>query len=275
MGDIQERIAALDATLFASIESQTTAWDRRALLALHEASATKLGLFNYLEIGSFRGGSLQVVMQDPRCKRVISIDSRGTTVPDKRTGAWTYEQQDVAEMTASLSRLPAADMSKLTAFDVGTEALRPGQVPVKSDFCFIDGEHTDQAVTRDARFCCATLRGSGIIAFHDCELVKPAIHDFLREAWHDVSYALAFTRSTSTVGGGVFALELGDLGILRSPVIDRAIASGWHSRLWRVANRQRVSAEVLLLAWSAISPIDAAALKVRKRWGQARRSRPS
>lgn len=262
MSHIQQRISDLDPTLFCSIESQTTDWDRRALLALHEASAATFRSFNYLEIGSFRGGSLQVVMQDPRCTHVVSIDPRPAATPDKRTGTWTYGDQSAAEMLASLSNLPAADMSKLTTFEVGTDALQPAQLPVKPDYCFIDGEHTDEAALRDARFCALALGGAGIIAFHDCELIKPAIRDFLHEAWPEVSFALAFT-------GYTFALELGNLGILRSAVIDRAVASRWHSVVWNIANRSRHSATALLAAWSAIPPIDAAVFTARERWRQA------
>ena len=263
MSGIQERIAALDTTLFDSIESLTWDWDRRALLALHEAVAATLGSFNYLEIGSYRGGSLQAVMQDPRCARVFSIDPRPAFTPDKRTGTWSYGEQSPSEMLAALRRLPSAEMSKLTTFDVGTDALRLDQLPVKADYCFIDGEHTDEAVLRDARFCSAALHGSGVIAFHDSDVIEPAIRAFLREAWPTVSYALAFT-------GPVFALELGDRGLLRSAVVDRAISSTWHGLLWRFANRQRRSASTLLAAWSAMRPIDAAVFNARARWRDAR-----
>jgi hypothetical protein len=144
-------------------------------------------------------------------------------------------------MLDSLRRLPAADMSKLATFDVGTDALGAHQLGVKPNYCFIDGEHTDRAVLRDARFCRAALDGVGIVAFHDAGLVKPAIRDFLREEWSEVSYAIGF-------GGSVFALELGDLGILRSSIVERAIASRWHYIVWTIANRHRHSSAPLLAA---------------------------
>src|SRR5262249_40027807 len=149
--------------------------------------ATELGSFGYLEVGSYRGGSLQVVMQDPRCTHVVSIDPRPATTPDKRSGVCRYGNQTTAGMLSLLRRLPAAEMSKLTTFDVGTDALRPNQLPIKPAFCFIDGEHTDEAAFRDARFCHAALDSAGIIAFHDSEAVRGAIRHFLREARHDVS----------------------------------------------------------------------------------------
>lgn len=262
MRQIQQRIANLDPTLFGAIDSMTSDWDRRALLALHEATASRLGSFNYLEIGSFLGGSLQVVMRDPRCRRVLSIDPRPATVPDKRTGDWSYGTHTTADMLALLRQLPGADLSKLTTFEVGTDILRPDHLPFRPDCCFIDGEHTDAAALRDARFCSAALGGTGIIAFHDWALVKPGICDFLRESWHDVSYALAFT-------GLVFALEFGDLGILRSAVVDRAVASRWHALTWRLVNGQHYSASPLLAAWSTMPSVDRAIFEVRMRCRQA------
>jgi hypothetical protein len=108
--DVTRRIGMLDASLFATIESQTSDLDRRALLAIHDATASVHGgSFNYLEIGSFRGGSLQAVIQDPRCAQVISIDPRPDATPDKRSGSWVYEANTTADMVAALARIPHAD----------------------------------------------------------------------------------------------------------------------------------------------------------------------
>src|SRR5436305_1253487 len=78
---LARRIEALDEELFSPIASLTN-WDRRTLLALHAAVAARCATFSYLEIGSYLGGSLQVVMRDPRCATVMSIDPRLSVVPD-------------------------------------------------------------------------------------------------------------------------------------------------------------------------------------------------
>jgi hypothetical protein len=265
MTPIRERIEAFDPRLFSAIESQTTDWDRRALLALHAAAASVLGSFTYLEIGSYRGGSLQAVMQDERCAHVLSIDPRPADPPDKRPGSMAYEDNSTAGMRALLSQLPAADMDKLATFERGTDALTPSDLPVKPDYCFIDGEHTDLAVLRDARFCAEALHGAGVIAFHDSDLLEPAIRSFVRDVWADVSFGVAFEATGG--GGGVFALELGDRGILRSPLVARAIGSRWHSVVWRRASGFRRSPVPFLLAWSAMPVIDLAIVRARA-WGQ-------
>jgi methyltransferase family protein len=268
--ELEQRIDALDPTLFDDIPSQTSVWDRFALLSVHAAMATVLGRFNYLEIGSFHGGSLQVVMRDPRCTKVISIDPRPTHPPDKRSeswpvdrrsGSWMYEDNTTDTMLGFLRTLPAVDMDKLTTFEIGTDRLLTAELPLKPHYCFIDGEHTDEAALRDARFCFEAIGGPGVIAFHDSLLVKPAIDEFVKETWQDVSYALNF-------GGGVFAIEFGGPQILTQPVVRRAIGSKWHSVLWQAANRHRRSSLPFRVAWNVIPALDLTVLRARKALGQ-------
>ncbi len=260
MTGLEQRIEALDVSLFSPIEAQTNDWDRRALLALHATAATTLGSFGYLEIGSYKGGSLQVSIQDPRCARVISIDPRPVAPPDKRGGSWTYDDNSVETMLSLLRTLPSADLDKLTTFEVGTESLRPADLPVRPDLCFIDGEHTDDAALRDARFCAEALDGAGVIAFHDCQLLRDGIGSFMREAWPDVSAALMFAVGPVT---GVFAVELGDRRMLRQPVVHRAVGSRWHSAVWDAVSRVEASPMPAVLALSAVPAIDRAVVRTR------------
>jgi hypothetical protein len=261
--ELHSAIAALDPTLFSTIESQTSEWDRRALLALHDTVADRRGTFNYLEIGSYRGGSLQVVMRDPRCRHVLSIDPRPAHTADARGGSWVYGSS-TEQMRSLLRELPGVDMRKLTTFEADSVTLRAGDLPVTPDLCFIDGEHTREAVLRDARFCAQAMPSGGVIAFHDYDLIAAGIRDFVREAWDRISHALAFRLEG---GGGVFALELGEAGLLRCPVVDRVVGSRWHSATWRVTSC-RGSATPFLLAWSVMPMIDVAVLRAR---GLARR----
>ena len=81
MAALPDRINEFDEDLFSTVEAQLMGWDKRSLLALHAAVAAARAPFAYLEIGSFRGGSLQVLIRDPRCVCVMSIDTRtGQTV---------------------------------------------------------------------------------------------------------------------------------------------------------------------------------------------------
>src|SRR3954463_13502668 len=114
LGDVRHaglgmRVDHLDVDLFSAIESQTTDGDRRSLLALHSAVASKRPSFNYLEIGSYLGGSLQAVVKDRRCVHVMSVDTRTHEAPDKRLQMWSYEDNSTTRMFELLSTVPDGD----------------------------------------------------------------------------------------------------------------------------------------------------------------------
>ena len=178
---IEGRIAALDTNLFDFVESQTDNEDRKSFLAIHNRIATQ-GKFSYLEIGSHLGGTLQTVLADARCVRVVSIDPRPQWQPDDRPGLdrWEYPNNSTERMLELLQKVPYADLSKLETVEESTENVAPGRF-ARPDFCFIDGEHTHGAALRDARFCRAVMQGAGIIAFHDFGIICRAILAFLRE----------------------------------------------------------------------------------------------
>lgn len=56
--DVSARIDRLDITLFDHVFSDTSASDRRALLAAQRAVARAHGEYVYLEIGSHLGGTI-------------------------------------------------------------------------------------------------------------------------------------------------------------------------------------------------------------------------
>ena len=57
--EAHDSIDALDLRVFDRVPSQTTADDRRSLLAVQRAVARHFGEYCYLEIGSHLGGSIQ------------------------------------------------------------------------------------------------------------------------------------------------------------------------------------------------------------------------
>ena len=64
---------------------------------------------------------------------------------------------------------------KVTTIDGDTISIKPTDVPDKIDFAFIDGEHTDEAVVRDFRFCLDVLADNGAIMFHDAQITYNGI----------------------------------------------------------------------------------------------------
>jgi hypothetical protein len=261
--ELLARLDELDTRLFDAVEAQLTPSDRRALLGLHAAAADVHGSFAYLEVGSYRGGSLQVLMRDPRCVSVMSIDPRTSETPDSARGTYTYEDNTTAHMRELLTTLDGADMNKLHTFDRSTDAMDPAELPCRPEYCFVDGEHTHDAVVRDGRFCVEALGRRGVVAFHDAQLVKDGIRRFLKEHWRDVSHAMALP-------GEVFAVEFGDTGLLRSAVIEGVIDSRWHSTAWRLASRSSRSVAPLVATWQAMPVVDKLIFDAKQRMSALR-----
>jgi hypothetical protein len=203
-------------------------------------------------------------MRDPRCSDVTSIDPRPSATPDERGESRTYDANSTEHMLELLRALPDANMHKLTTFESGTDTLDPRQLPTRPDYCFVDGEHTHDAVVRDARFCAEAIGGAGVIAFHDYVVVGSAISAFLRDNWREISFALAFTGpSHPSSAGGVFALEMGGRGLLNHRLVQRAVGSRWHSAVWTAANRPPRTALPFLVAWAVMPAIDSLAVHLR------------
>src|SRR6185436_15946820 len=114
----------LDLSLFRWIESQTSESDRQALLSIREAVCSNAASYRYLEVGSHLGGSLQPHVIDTRCVNIFSIDPRPLEQPDDRwTSKYRYEGNSTEQMLALLSRIPAANISKIQTFEASSWEL--------------------------------------------------------------------------------------------------------------------------------------------------------
>jgi Methyltransferase domain len=178
---LRDRVERQDVSLFDQIPALLAVDDRRSLLALHDACAKVHGTFSYLEIGSHLGGSLQALVRDPACNAIASIDARPDWQPDQGGVDIAYPGNSSARMLDLLDHLPEASVGKIRTFDASTTQLSPVDLGLTPNLCFIDGEHTDEAALRDARFCRAAVRGCGCIAFHDAAIVYRGIAQFLQE----------------------------------------------------------------------------------------------
>src|SRR5688500_15947353 len=125
MSSVVQRVQALDAALFSGIETQTTDEERRSLLAVQRATATRHGSYTYLEIGSHLGGSIQPHLLDPRCTRIFSIDPRPRQQPDDRAEGYvyTYENNSTARMLELLQSVDREQVPKITCFDTDASAV--------------------------------------------------------------------------------------------------------------------------------------------------------
>ena len=131
--EFDRRIAVLDCSLLDLVESQSTEKDRRSWLALQRAVRDAKAVYVYLEIGSYLGGSLQQYLQDPKCRRVYSIDKRATDAKHRDNSAQT--------MLDNLVPVAGFEMQKLVCFSVDAREVPSASITESPDICFIDGDH--------------------------------------------------------------------------------------------------------------------------------------
>jgi len=232
---VADRVDRLDLSLFDEIEGLASSADRRSLLALHAALATR-GPFGYLEIGSYLGGSLQSFTVDPRCRAIVSIDRRDDVSEDERSELPEYPGNTTPRMLERLSRLSGADLGKLTAIDGSTDQLDPGDY--RADLCLIDGQHTNAAVLGDARFCRQVIRDRGVIVFHDRTLVDDGIRQFLAELPMCRMYPLAHE---------LFVVEINVPSLLSDARLKRQVPRA----AWVIADRFRAVRPALAVGSAA------------------------
>ena len=154
------------------IESQSSIRDKEFLLAAQRLMGDFAPCYDYLEIGSFLGGSLAPFLRDPACTSILSIDERGKTLPDERGALFDYAGITTQSM---LDRLHEAGLAttKLTTHDGSIDTLPPSDR--RFDLAFIDGEHTDQACFRDFLWALPMMKKDSAVMFHDSSLIYKAI----------------------------------------------------------------------------------------------------
>jgi len=182
MSNYPSQIDSLDIAIFKAIPSQTSEGDKKSLLAIHRATARKHQEFNYLEIGSHLGGSIQPYLFDERCKKIYSIDPRPTQQPDDRSPGYVayYDDNSSERMLALLKEIGHGDITKIVCIDLDASVIDPRRIEDPPEITFIDGEHTKTAALSDFRFCEQVISSSGTIVFHDFGIIYPAIFDACR-----------------------------------------------------------------------------------------------
>jgi hypothetical protein len=218
--EFEPRIAGLDLSLFAAVESQSDDGDKRSWLALQRI-ARRNGSYTYLEIGSHLGGSIQPYLLDPRCRRILSIDKRPREQPDDRGQCFRYEDNSTARMLANLRALDADQVAKIVCFDSDAQGVDVSLLSDRPDLCFIDGEHTESHVLSDFDFCARACSSRAILYFHDDWVIYPALAKILR--------TLEDQRKDFTalkLQGSTFAIALGEPSILEDEFLRKIAVDG-------------------------------------------------
>ncbi len=212
MSNFEQAISNLDIKIFEKIKSQSSENDKQSLLACQLAVREIVPNFNYLEIGSYLGGSIQPYLQDAKCARVYSIDKRPLNQPDSRGVDYTYLNNSTARMLELLSEVAPTD--KIKTIDGDTREISPSEVSEKIQLCLIDGEHTDEAVFSDFKFCLEVLDENGAIAFHDAQITYNGIATCIEYLKKNNIKFRAYSLPDI-----VFAIEIGDFPMHKSAAI--------------------------------------------------------
>ena len=205
MNPFTPRIDALDISLFESIASQTSSGDRRSLLALQRTVARSRGSYSYLEIGSHLGGSIQPHLVDDRCRKIYSIDPRPQFQPDDRKPGYVaqYVDNSSERMLALLRGIGHGDLGKIETIEADASAVPPARIADTPEIAFIDGEHTYAASLSDFRFCMQVVSPTGIVVFHDFDIIFPAVAEACR-----ILEGQGRSHLPLKLEGGVFAIFL-------------------------------------------------------------------
>jgi len=220
-------MATLDLKLFEKIPAQLTDADKRSLLAVQQALRDRIPEYRYLEIGSHLGGSIQPHLQDPRCKRIYSIDKRPLQVADERGYNVPYPENSTAQMLQLLRQIdPNADQ-RIICFDTDSSAVDPAAITPPPQLCLIDGEHTDRAAAADFAFCKSVVGERGVILFHDPNIIYIALTRILQSLGDAGTPFHAYALPSS-----VFVLELGGIDIHTSPPIAKMLVDNHEQYLF-------------------------------------------
>lgn len=233
MTDFETCLSHLDLRLFEKIPSQSTDHDKQSLLACQLAVRELAPGYTYLEIGSYLGGSIQPHLLDPVCQRIYSLDKRPYSQPDARGFDWIYQNNSTARMMELLGEV-LPDTSKIITIDGDTKSIDLSQVTERVDLCFIDGEHTDEAVLSDFKFCLGVLKDNGAIVFHDAQITYNGIAACIEHLQHSGVKFTAYALPNI-----VFAIEIGEFPLHKHAKIAERLRDNYHSYLFSLRDNDK------------------------------------
>ncbi|MEP7148732.1 MAG: class I SAM-dependent methyltransferase [Acidobacteriota bacterium] len=227
MSNFETAIADLDLGLFSKIDSQSTDHDKQSFLAIQLALRKLRPGYKYLEIGSYLGGSIQPHLLDDQCELIYSIDKRPEKQPDARGFDYTYLNNSTERMLEKLRTVATEKMDKIVTLDGDSRSIKPAEIKEKIDLCFIDGEHTDEAVLSDFRFCRDVLNENGCIAFHDAQITYNGIASCVKNLENEGVKFRAYCLPSI-----VFVIEIGDFPMHAEPAIFDRLVNNHQSYLY-------------------------------------------
>ena len=230
MTDFETAISDLDRRLFEKIPSQSTDHDKQSMMACQLAVRELAGEYNYLEIGSYIGGSIQPHLLDPKCRHIYSIDKRPHSQPDARGFDFIYENNSTERMMERLAE-GSENREKITTIDGDSKTIDAAQIGEKIQLCFIDGEHTDDAVLSDFKFCQQVLDTNAAIVFHDAQITYNGIAECIAHLEDN-----NITFRAYVLPHVVFVIEVGDFPLHKNAAIAERLLDNYQSYLFALQN---------------------------------------
>jgi hypothetical protein len=227
MNSFEQSIGNLDLKLFEKISSQSNDHDKKSLLACQLATRELKSNYVYLEIGSYLGGSIQPHLLDEKCAAIYSIDKRPLIQPDERGVDYTYLNNSTARMLENLQAVAPAQVGKVVTIDGETRNIEPTEITEKVTLCYIDGEHTDEAVLRDFKFCLSVLDKNGAILFDDANIIYNGIADCLGYLKDNSISFRPFILPDK-----IFAIEIGDFPLHQNKAVLERLLNNYQSYLY-------------------------------------------
>jgi hypothetical protein len=120
-----------------------------------------------------------------------------------------------------------APTDKIRTIDGDTRQISPAQVEEKMQLCFIDGEHTDEAVLSDFKFCLEVLDENGAIVFHDAPITYNGIAACVEHLKNNDIKFHAYGLPDI-----IFAVEIGDFPLHKSKAILERLIDNHQSYLY-------------------------------------------
>jgi len=192
---------------FFPIPTQTSLEDKLVILSINRFLSRKK-FFEYLEIGSYLGGSLTPFLMNKKCKKVMSIDHRNQILDDERSEKFSYEKVSENMMIENLKN-QKIDITRLRTYNGDIKNFKGFG---KYDLVFIDGIHTDKNTFSDFLYSFDKLKKNSIIIFHDSVVIYKAlvlINEFLKKNNHTFKI-IKFKNSGIT---GVFLGSISKINI--------------------------------------------------------------
>lgn len=227
MQNFEQLISNLDLKLFEKISSQSTDEDKQSFLAVQFAVRGLCPNYNYLEIGSHIGGSIQPHLLDDKCRKIYSIDKRPQQQPDERGIDYVYRNNSTGRMMEHLKKVAPEKIEKILTIDGDTREINASEVEDKIQLCFIDGEHTDAAVVSDFKFCLKVLDENGVIFFHDAQITYNGIAECVKFLENSGRKFRAYNLPHV-----VFVLEIGDFPAHQNPKMLELLTNNYKSYLF-------------------------------------------